>query len=487
MKLRLITFCAHLAAFVLSVATFPAFAQTNLPPKLEASLKKSGLAPAAMSVVVMPANLGAPVLSHQAEKAVSAASTMKLVSTFIALDQLGPNFRWKTQILSDIPVKDGVLMGNVYWRGGGDPNLTLDKLSLMLRSLRQQGLREIRGDMVLDRSYFQPARPELGMQAFDDNPDAYYNVVPDALLVHSNITAFALDSTGENVDVKLMTPMDKVQLHNQLKLNDRPCNEWKATWLSPKINVKENAQIDISLSGSFPKRCQVTHYLNIVERNVYIANMLRTLWKELGGTWSGQVLDGKTPDNAILLHERESETLADTLRIINKFSDNAMARILFMTMGVESPQSKSFTESNQAANAVIHTWLIQQGINDAGLVFENGSGLSRIDRISPLQLASILRVAANSNWSPEFASSLPIVAVDGSMRKRLKGSNAEGRARIKTGYLKNVMAIAGYVRDIHQKDWIVVAIINSDQPAASKGKPALDELIDWVANGQTLP
>jgi len=133
---------------------------------------------------------------------------------------------------------------------------------------------------------------------------------------------------------------------------------------------------------------------------------------------------------------------------------------------------------------VIRAWLAKNGISDTGLQIENGSGLSRTDKISANQLASILRVAANSNWYPEFASSLPIVGIDGSMRNRLKFSAAEARARIKTGTLKNVVAVAGYVRDQQQNDWIVVGIINSDEAGISRARPVLDEVINWVANGR---
>jgi len=225
-------------------------------------------------------------------------------------------------------------------------------------------------------------------------------------------------------------------------------------------------------------------YLNIVERNAYIASLIRALWKELGGTWQGQVQDGVTPSGALLLAQRESESLVETIRIINKFSDNAMARLLFLTLGAESILAKNFTDTSQTANAVIRAWLSKNNIADLGLSIENGSGLSRTDRISPNQLASILKVAANSYWYPEFAASLPIVGVDGSMRSRLKSSAAEARARIKTGTLKNVVAVAGYVRDQQQNEWIIVAIMNSDEAGISRARPILDELINWVANGR---
>jgi D-alanyl-D-alanine carboxypeptidase/D-alanyl-D-alanine-endopeptidase (penicillin-binding protein 4) len=462
----------------------PAYAQDALPASVDGLIKKSGLKSTQLHLQILPAHEGQALLSYQAEKLVSPASTLKVLTSFIALDELGPNFRWKTQIYSDVAIQAQQLKGNLYFKGGGDPNFTWDKLSQMLRNLRQLGLRDIQGDIVLDRSYFQPTRPELNAPAFDENPDAYYNVIPDALLIHSNISAFSLSSDSNNIDVKLATPQDKVRLVNQMKRNNAPCSEWKNGWVAPQVKALDNQQIELTINGSFPKNCQANVYLNLLERNLYIGTLIRALWRELGGEWQGKIVDGSVPAGAKLLLQKDSETLADTLRIINKFSDNAMTRIAFLTLGAESSLAKNFADTSQAANAVVREWFARRGISDQGLLIENGSGLSRIDRISSAQLAQILRVAANSNWYPEFASSLPIVGVDGSMRNRLKNSSAEARARIKTGYLKNVMAIAGYVRDNQQKDWIVVAIMNTEDSAATKAKVVLDEIINWLAGGR---
>jgi D-alanyl-D-alanine carboxypeptidase/D-alanyl-D-alanine-endopeptidase (penicillin-binding protein 4) len=472
------------AIFCLTQSSQISFAQTPLPKNVAQLLIKNNIAPETISLMAIPAQDGSPLLAHQSEKSVSPASTMKLLSTFIALDELGPTFQWKTQFLSEQSIQKETLKGRLFLRGGGDPNLTFDKLSAMLRELRFQGLKKIDGDIVLDRSYFYPSRPELNAPAFDENPDAYYNVIPDALLIHSNITAFSLNANNKNIDAKIMTPMYKATLNNTLTLNNRPCNEWKNSWQSPQISVDADHQISITLRGSFPKNCQVKEYLNVIDRNAYIANMIHSLWQELGGTWNGTVYDGITPSTATMLTERVSDNLADTIRIINKFSDNSMARIAFQTIGTQSPIASNFTDTNQAANAEVRSWFAKHNIKDEGLSIENGSGLSRTDRISAQQLAAILKVAYQSNWYAEFASSLPIVAVDGSMKNRLKDSNAQARARIKTGYLKNVLAIAGYVRDINNKDWIVVAIINDDQLNVSKAKPVLDGIISWIADGQ---
>ena len=470
---------AFLLIFLISASVS---AQGRLPAGITSALEKAALPTSSLSLLVMPIAGGTPVLAHNSEQAVSPASTMKLVTSLIALEELGPTFRWKTQVLSDSLIERETLRGNLYLRGGGDPNLTWDKLSMMLRNLRQLGLRKIKGDIILDRSYFQPTRLDLGVVQFDETPDAYYNVIPDALLIHSNLTSIQLDSSASNITTRLLTPLANVTLANHLRLNNRSCQEWASDWLPPTLDVAKNRQIEITLSGGFPRNCKINTHFNILDRNTYIASMIRALWAELDGSWQGSVQDGITPTGATVLTERQSETLADTIRIVNKQSDNGMARFLYLTLGAESPNVKNYANHLLAADARVHAWFVRQGIRDDGLVMENGSGLSRLERISARQLAALLQAAARSNWFAEFASSLPIVAVDGTMRKRLIGTAAEGRARIKTGSLNNTLAASGYVRDINDVNWIVVGIINSEE--VRQGKAVLDELIAWVASGR---
>ncbi|WP_162059790.1 D-alanyl-D-alanine carboxypeptidase/D-alanyl-D-alanine-endopeptidase [Undibacterium sp. KW1] len=482
-----------------------AFAQAGLPTTVEAAFSRTNVPVQAFSAIVMPASGGQPVLLQAADRPMNPASAMKLVTTIVALEELGPTFRWKTQILADKSSKKDIYTGNLYLRGGGEPNLTIEKLGSMLRSLRNQGLRRLRGDIILDRSYFQPERPDIGAAQFDEFPDAYYNVIPDALLVNSNLSSISLESTTDKIEARLNTPLDKVKIVNHLHFNELPCSAWETEWQPPVIETVNNmaedpetdnpnapaskkplrqttkAGLEITLNGGFPKRCKITNNINILDRNQYLAHLIRALWQEMGGTWQGEVRDGKTPASATVLAERQSEPLADILRIINKQSDNVMARMLYLTLGAESANKQGMTNL-QAADARIRQWLFRQGINDAGLVLENGSGLSRIERISPQQMAGLLQVAARSNWYAEFASSLPVASMDGTMRRRLKGGPAELRARIKTGTLKDVVAIAGYVRDINDQQWIVAAMINHDE--AVKAKAALDELITWVAAGR---
>ncbi len=479
LKKRPLLYRLALLPCVLLLPVSVAWAQNALPAKVSEMLQQNEIPSSALSLTVIATDSTTPLLQQQAEQPVNPASTMKLVTTLVALEELGPQFRWKTRLMSEATSTREVLKGNLYLKGGGDPNLTWDKFALMLRTLRQQGIRKIQGNLVLDRSYFNPVRIDLDAAPFDEHPDAYYNVIPDALLVHSNLSSVQITSDSKKIQASLLMPLDKVSVETHLHFNQKSCADWEKEWQPPQAITQPRDVLELRLSGGFPKNCQITNHLNLLDRNQYIARLFRQLWQEMGGSWQGQVVDGTTPDSAKLLVERQSDTLAETVRVVNKFSDNMMARSLLLTLGAEQATAGNSLDQGKQR---IRDWLHKKQIADSALVVENGSGLSRNERLSSQLLAQVLQAGWRSSWNAEYQSSLPIVALDGTMRRRLKGSAADSRARIKTGTLKDSVAVAGYVRDIRDQTWIVVAIVNHD--AASRAKPALDALIDWVAAGR---
>jgi D-alanyl-D-alanine carboxypeptidase/D-alanyl-D-alanine-endopeptidase (penicillin-binding protein 4) len=198
-------------------------------------------------------------------------------------------------------------------------------------------------------------------------------------------------------------------------------------------------------------------------------------WSELGGTWSGTVREGTVSASARLFHTQESPALADVVRDMNKFSNNVIARQLFLTIGAgtSGPPARS-----EAARGAIRQWVEAKGIAAPELVMENGSGLSRLERISAASLAGLLQAAWRSNVMPEFIASMPVAAVDGTMRRRLRKEGVAGNAHVKTGLLSDVRAMAGYVRDSGGRRHIVVMLVN--HPNAHQSQAALDALLRWV-------
>ena len=430
------------------------------------------------------------LLSHLAERPMKPASTMKLVTTLVGLEQLGPVFKGRTELRSTGVIERGVLKGDLVLRGGADADFSGDVLEHMLKTLRNQGIRKIAGNLVFDRQLFNPGRMDVGVAPFDEAPEAYYNVIPDALMVNKNMLQINMRSDGKQLKLVMEPALEGVAVDSDMTLIDGACAKWEDGWKKPEVLRGRKGKLTVMLHGTYPKNCARGNSINLVDRQEYLSRLLRASWKKLGGSISGETVDGGTPPESIILAEHVSRALPEVVRDINKPSDNTLARTVFLSLG--SLETDPVLGSHPIAGAsventlvrsdlVVRAWMQAHGINDAGLIMENGSGLSRLERISPLQLASLLQAGQRSSWAPEFQASMPIVAVDGTMRRRLKDSPAAGHARMKTGTLHDVVAVAGYVNDANGQQCVVVAMINNDLVGDGKGRAVLDALVDWVA------
>jgi len=452
----------------LPVAAPASAAGTTLPSVVSQALKDANIPLQSVGVVVRAVDSDDSLLSINAGQAMNPASVMKLVTTFAGLDLLGPSYSWSTEIRADRLPDSGRLSGNLYLHGSGDPRLALEQFWLMLRQLRDRGVRDIDGDLVLDREAF--SLPPHDPAAFDNEPLRPYNAGPDALMVNLKSISLILHANGEqnSVEVIAETPSENLRLVNHLKLTADACGDWRERF---QVNVADE---QIELAGSFSVRCgDKSLNLSPWPADRQVEELFRALWRELGGTLHGKVRSGSTPASAALIAVHDSPTLAEIVREINKYSNNVMARQVFLTLDAARPATP------EGASRRILGWLAERNLSMPELVLENGSGLSRNERVSANGLARLLQAAWTSPVMPELMSSLPLAGIDGTMKKRLGNSAATGRAHLKTGYLDGVRAIAGYVQDSRDKRWVVVFLINDSN--ARSGKPAMDALLRWVA------
>lgn len=475
-----------LAAAVL--AAWLPLAQAELPEPVMKALDSAAIPQESVGAIVL--RDGEVVLGHYPERAMQPASTMKLVTTMAGLEILGPVFRGRTELLSAGEVKGNVLKGDLVLRGGADMDLTAFELERMLQKLRNRGIRRIEGDFVVDRTLFVPTRLDVGVPPFDESPEAYYNVIPDAALVNGNMLDIDMRSTGKGIALAAYPALHHLDLKSEMKLIDGDCAKWEEGWQQPEVR-EQGDRLVLVLRGTFPKDCSASNSINVIDRQEYTARLFRATWKRLGGSLAGKVTEGKAAEGAQVLAEHRSRTLPELVRGTNKPSDNLLARTIYLSIGAQVPdialgsQPIPGIETQTTlvrADATVRTWLRGHGIGDDGLVIENGSGLSRLERITPLQMAGVLNAALKSNWAPEFAASLPIAGVDGTMRKRLNGSPAAQRARLKTGTLRNVVALAGFVPDARGRQCIVVAFVNDERAGNGNGRAITDALVDWVAH-----
>jgi len=480
----------HITLVAALLACLPA--QAQLPEPVTRLLAEQGMTPQAVSALVLRGDQ--VVLAHLADRPMQPASTMKLVTTLVSLEQLGPVFRGRTELLSNADLSKGVLKGDLVLRGGADADLSGEVLEGMLRALRNAGIERIAGNLVLDRSLFSPARSDVGLPPFDESPEAYYNVIPDALLVNKNMLQVDMRSTDKRLRLDMQPALAGVTITSHMQLIEADCAKWEDGWKLPQTVRAAGGKLEVVLQGTYPKNCARTNSINVLERDDYIDGLFRLKWKQLGGKLSGKTVAASAPPDARLLAEHRARALPEVVRDTNKPSDNALARTLFLSLGAleadpllgSRPLPAMADQSTYTrADGAVRNWMRAHGIDDSGLVMENGSGLSRIERISPVQMGSLLRAGLRSNWAPEFMASMPIAATDGTMRRRLNGSPAAGRARLKTGTLRNVVAVAGYVPDANGVQNVVVAMVNDELAGDGRGRAVVDALVDWVAKSGT--
>ena len=442
-------------------------AQSSLPAAVEDALQRAKLPRDALSVVVLPVGTpSTPRLQYQADVARNPASLMKLVTTSAALDMLGPAFTWRTPVYLEGQLRGEAWDGQVYLQGSGDPKLGVEQLWLLLRRLQGMGIRNIQGDIVLDRSLF--ALPPHDPASFDGEPLRPYNAAPDALLLNykSLLIQFVPDPVHKVARVHLEPPLAGVQLQASVPLMGGDCADYRAS-LKPEFGNP----LSIRFMGGFPASCTDKLWpVAYAEPEQFAARAVLGMWQQLGGQLSGNVRDGRVPSTLKPVFFAESPTLGEVVRDINKFSNNVMAEQLFLTLAAH----KRGTATPVAAKEVIEVWW-RERIGGEPPMLDKGSGLSRQARISAHDLSRLLQWTWLQPFMPELMASLPLTGVDGTMKR----SKSSASAHLKTGSLRDSMGIAGYVDAPNGQRFVLVAMLN--HPNANQGRPVLDALIDWTA------
>ncbi len=467
------------AAFTAQTQVQTAFAaelSTALPAEIDAALSRAKLPKDAISILVMDAAQSrVPRLSYRANVAVNPASVMKLVTTYAALDLLGPAYTWNTPVYVDGTVRNGTLQGNLIIKGLGDPKLVMERLWLLLRRVQGLGIKTIAGDVILDHSAFDV--PEVDPASFDGEALRPYNASPDALLLNfkSIVMTFVPGPSGL-AQISADPALAGVQIPTSVPLKSGECGDYRATL---KADFSDTSRI--RLTGAYPASCgEKVWSVAYADPKSYAARAVEGQWRDLGGQLTGHVRDGKLPAGLRPTFAQASPPLADVVRDINKYSNNVMAQQVFLSLSL-SPSSSSVA-TFEASREVVLSWWKERFPGVDAPTLENGSGLSRNERVTAQALGQMLQSAYQSPVMPELMSSLPIVGVDGTLR-RSKVRTAQGAAHLKTGSLRDVTAVAGYVLGASGRRYVLVVIAN--HPAlANNARPVLDAVIDWTLRDQ---
>ena len=452
----------------------------ELPPTIKKRLPALLLAPSQISLYVRRIDADHPRLAFDANHPRIPASVAKLITSIVALDLLGPQYRWHTDVLIDGSIRDHQLVGDLYIKGYGDPYLSTEAYAALIRAIRAKGIEHIGGDLIFDNSQLLPPAAERG--DFDGAAQRSYNALPAALSINRQITYVHIyhDRQQGRVGVYTEPPLSALEIVNQARIVNAPC-KGRYHRLSVRFVEPEQGLPQLRIGGSFASECADERIPRLVlspERHAAAA--FDALWRQLGGSIDGRVLLGRTTDHAQSFHRALSPPLGELLPRINKYSDNLMARMLFLELGVlrDGPPG-SVDKSRDALSA----WLADQGFDFPDLVFDNGSGLSRETQISAAALGELLFWAYHQPWMPELIASLPILGVDGTLSRRMRSEPVQGRAHLKTGTVRDASCIAGYLLDAQGQRWVVVALVNAvagQSLQAWRGHAVHHDLLRWI-------
>lgn len=487
---------------VLFAAILSGCATQPLLPNLSADIAEAGLAPQQVALSIVPLSI-APLspnstqpVQYRTQALMQPASTLKIVTASAALAQLGLRWRGESQLLvatSDLNnVAQGRLQQPLIVRGLADYDLDYSTLFELLQQLHARGIRHLDGGIRIDRSLFAD-RPATN-QPFDQSPQAYYNYVPDALPLARNMLQIRVDSRNSNAGthIQLIPNWQQLQVQSELRLVAAPCrsantDDWQWMYRPPAIpphsSQSNNTHMaatnaELTVRGDFPHNCLFERTQAVLAPEITLELALRTSWQQLGGSAFGALQFGNTPANYQVLARHYSRPLPQLIHQMNKESDNGLAQLLFHRLANPSNQASELTLA-QAEQQVL-LWLNKNQINTDGMQLNNGSGLSRTAQLSAEQLAAVLAYNWRQPWAPEFISSLPLAGQDGTIQKRFQQAPVLNQARLKTGTLRNVTAIAGYVWDQQQRPYVFVAIVNAEN-ASSAGRQLINRWVTQLA------
>ena len=481
----------------------------QLPKPLKKAAAEYGVDPRAVTVSIveldglkMPEGgkmpLVRPLLAVNADRSVAPASTAKLVTTLAGLELLGADWHWKTGFYARTrPDEKGRVTG-VWLKGGGDPTLVAEKFALLVDRMAQMGVRHIEGNLTVDRSYFDI--PDTDPSAFDGRGSRPYNQLPDAAVTAYRSLSFEFvpDKSAGVAHIVSMPQLAGLEVPSSIPLARGGCSDWKSS-IGYRLERLSDGRLVAHFDGALPLACG-SKYFNVVSlcKNEFLDRLFRKAWERDERTWTGHVVEGRTPEDAVKLVERESDSLPVVTTLVNKWSNNLIARHIFLTLGTLRHQPKLLSNDSVAndafeqafspagksqpgatledARASLAEWLSEKGVPKGAIVIDNGSGLSRTSRVTARAMTQVLAAGWLSPRMTEYVASLPVSGVDGTMKKRVE---AMGRTHLKTGYLQDVRSIGGYVYAKNGRRYAVYASVHGDHNMAG-GIKFLDKVVEWT-------
>jgi D-alanyl-D-alanine carboxypeptidase/D-alanyl-D-alanine-endopeptidase (penicillin-binding protein 4) len=449
----------------------------ELPLGVERVLTGLRIAPEDVSILVQEVDSEEPLLSHLADAPRNPASVMKLVTTWTALELLGPAYTWPTEVYFDGDFDGRTLHGDLGIKGYGDPAFVIEEFWSLLRMLRGLGLHVVEGDLVLDGSHFDLADEESPSD-FDGEPYRTYNVLPSALLTNFKAVQFQFfaDAANKRVNIAMDPELGNLEVQNRIRLVPGPCRGFQAG-ISFHVDDPE-ALSRVIFEGEYSASCgNYRMGRTVLAHDTYLYGLFKGLWEPLGGHLRGGLRSDVIGTDARLVLTWRSPPLADVIRDINKNSNNVMTRQLVYSLAAERNGPPG---TRTGGGQIIRDHMASRGLDVDPLVIVNGAGLSRDERISARLLVDMLRLAYRGPFGAEFVSSLSLGGLDGTTRRRFNGKNGAGQMHVKTGRIDDVSALAGYAHSASGKTYIVAIFANFELAHRGPGRELEEAVMQWV-------
>jgi len=487
---------ARKRATVAADARPAATAADALPAPVAAILRSSGLPPTSFALDVRPVDGGdaPPLLAWHADRPFLLASTTKVVTSLAALDLLGPSHRWRTRAYATGPVVDGRIAGDLVIVGGA-VGLTANELRRWFRQMRDEGVRTIAGNIVLDDvALLHELDPkQAATTVAERSPDApldprTYNV--------GKLLVTVRPAAGERAAVTVRPSPANVRIVNDVFMDGSGCAAW-ARWKSAD-EIGDGPPLQLWVRGRWRADCAGEDIAYVAPpagarldpelgamrpQPIAAPKLVAELWADAGGKLLGRVVVRDTaapPPRRVAWSSELLTPVGEVLREMNKTSNNEAARNVLLSLASPADGAPGLrVGALRAAQERMRGWLRTQGLRDGDITVVLGSGQSRAERGKPRAVVELLRNAWRSADSQTLVDSLPIAGVDGTLVHRMTHGAATGQAYLKTGTLSDTRALAGYVRAQSGRVYAVSLIVTD--PDAAKGTPALDSLVEWVA------
>jgi len=459
---------------LLTLLMMKLLASEILPADISYLIQKNGFSKNELGIYIKETKSNKIVTALNIDKQMTPASVIKVYSAYSILLELGYDYRWSTNFYYTGGYNKGTV-GDLVVQAQGDPTLNSRDIPQIVKALKKKGIRRIKRNIVIDRSYFTV--PKRDSSHFDKNIYSAYNAMPDALMFNEHTSKFTIRPRKGRAEVNKQIPGNSYRVSNNIKIVNGSC---RGTRAYPTISVDHSAATPIlRLSGNLSSHCGKRYYTYVITKpyKEFYAALVNELRRQ-GISYNGKMRLYSVPKGSKKVYTHYSNTLEKIISTTSKKSNNVFARHLLLTLGAKIYGAPS--NLNKGRRAVEHVLNRYRLVNSSKTCIDNGCGLSRESRVTARNMSRVLDHAFKS-YGSRWMRTLSIAGVDGTIKRRFRSTIVKNRAWMKTGTLDKVKNISGYLQSNAGELYTVVILVNSKR-AKWAGAKLQNEIMKWLVN-----